>query len=90
MIFKESMTNIVKHAQANQVTFEISRKGKLLRFVLFDDGIGFDQEKIETSEGGLRNIRERAVKLGASLHVHSQKFTTTLTLEIENYAHWSK
>jgi signal transduction histidine kinase/ligand-binding sensor domain-containing protein len=90
MIFKESMTNIVKHAQANQVTFEISRKGKLLRFVLFDDGIGFDQEKIETSEGGLRNIRERAVKLGANLHVHSQKFTTTLTLEIENYAHWSK
>jgi signal transduction histidine kinase/ligand-binding sensor domain-containing protein len=90
MIFKESMTNIIKHAQANQVTFEITRKGKLLRFVLRDDGIGIDQDKIETSEGGLRNIRERAVKLGASLLIQSNKFATTITLEIENYAYWSK
>ncbi len=90
LIFKECMTNIVKHAQATEVKFEITKQGRGLRFELFDNGVGIEQAHLETSEGGLRNIRERAAKLGATLHISSRKGATTIILEIENYAHWSK
>ena len=90
LIFKECMTNIVKHAQATEVKFEITKQGRGLRFELFDNGVGIEQAHLETSEGGLRNIQERAAKLGATLHLSSQAGATTITLELNDYAHWSK
>lgn len=90
LIFKECLTNIVKHAQATEVKLEITKQGNHLFFALSDNGVGIHPVQLETSEGGLRNIRERAAKLGATLDIQSREGATTLLLAINNYAHWSK
>ena len=74
---RELLTNVVKHAQARQVTVRLERAGTLVRIVVEDDGIGFDADAIpETMEReggfGLFSIQERMADLGGSLEIRSR------------------
>ena len=61
-IYKEMLTNIIKHAQATSVmvTLNVARDGFL--FTVRDNGIGFDQTNC--CGRGLLNMRKRAAELG--------------------------
>lgn len=66
-IAQEALTNVHKHARADQVIIEVSDKdqGTLMRIV--DDGVGFStQNRIESAVGhfGLISMRERAQLAG--------------------------
>lgn len=73
-IFQEIFTNIEKHAQATEVTIEVSRRLNRLTFAVTDNGTGFDEqaalEKSYENPGlGLSAINERVRMLGGSLEL---------------------
>lgn len=72
LIYKESLNNIVRHAQAEKVGIEIDCRRGRLDLIIVDDGIGFNNLDQEFREGnGLRNLRMRAQAIGANLKVRS-------------------
>jgi signal transduction histidine kinase len=57
-ILQEQINNILKYAQATKVVVSLSIQNGILKFVIADNGIGFNAD--EKSEGiGLKNIRSR-------------------------------
>jgi signal transduction histidine kinase/ligand-binding sensor domain-containing protein len=70
LIFKEAMTNAFKYSQARNVTFSLHQYDGYYEMILEDDGIGFHPGNVENSNG-LKNIRERADRVGAILRISS-------------------
>ncbi len=74
MMFKEAMTNVLKHAQCNAVELRVQRQGESLEVALVDNGRGFDAEGGGRSTGqGLQNMRSRAKKLGGTVAIDSME-----------------
>lgn len=73
LIFKEAMNNCAKYAHAEQVSLKVELDGSKLSLGLIDDGRGFDPAKIKTDGGyGLKNMKSRAEKIGATLVILSE------------------
>jgi signal transduction histidine kinase len=70
-IVEEALNNVVKHTTATCVSLELKRVGRDLRLCLTDDGQGFDPT-LNIAGMGLRNIRERAGRLGGQVSIRSQ------------------
>jgi len=75
-IIQEAVTNIRKHAQAENIWISITPQEGRLVVGVRDDGRGFDLAQVERSYGkrgtlGLFHIRERAEILGAELDIDS-------------------
>ncbi len=84
-IVQEALTNIGKHANPEHVTVSAAPAGAQVRFVIQDDGRGFDpSEALDAASGlGLAAMEERLNMVGGSLKIHSQKdLGTTLTFTI--------
>ena len=59
-IFQESITNVVRHAEASKVNVSISRQNGQLVMKIKDNGKGIQDDQIEDSNSlGLLGIRER-------------------------------
>lgn len=76
-IFQESLANIVRHAQAAQITIGVEKHDDYVIFTLEDNGKGFDLHQIEDREGrdrgiGLTAMQERAHLAGGSLQIRSK------------------
>ncbi|MDP2034613.1 MAG: type IV pili methyl-accepting chemotaxis transducer N-terminal domain-containing protein [Polaromonas sp.] len=80
-VIQEALSNVRKHAGATQVGLEI-HKGERWRFVVRDNGGGFDTAKHPgPSHVGLNIMRERAGRLGAEVGIVSRAGQgTTVTL----------
>jgi signal transduction histidine kinase len=63
--------NIVKHAKARHVVVALRNGAAGLELEIRDDGIGFDPKGEFAGHLGLRSMRERAAKAGASLTIDS-------------------
>lgn len=75
-IVQEALNNIKKHAQAYivRVLLSCDDDGNI-RILIENDGNGFDQSKIKSSEGkhlGLTIMKERAKHLGGRLKIESE------------------
>lgn len=87
-IAQESLTNVVRHAQAKEVILELSIRDRELEVMIQDDGIGFDLAKAREKarrggSSGLIGMDERARLVGGTLHVDSRMGVgTTLRLKI--------
>ena len=87
-IFQELLHNIIKHSKANTINVELSYSAGLFNLKVYDDGLGFDTQRLSTEQSfglGLRNMQNRAALIGASLNLTSMpgKGTTVcLTLPI--------
>ena len=69
-ITQEALTNIRKHSHARNVNIHLTHDDDVLVLNIEDDGIGFDPQLLKKSEGhGLRNMRERARQVGASIEI---------------------
>ena len=82
-VVQEALSNVRKHAGASHVSLDV-HKGEQWRFVVRDNGTGFDtaQQHGETHVG-TKIMRERAERIGASVQIESQTgqgTTVTLTL----------
>lgn len=83
-IIQELLSNIVKYAQAKNVTLQLIKDEKLLTTMIEDDGVGFDVLSVEKSNGiGWKNIKSRVQFLSGSFDVDSHPGRgTTVTIEI--------
>lgn len=73
-ILQESLTNIVKHSHANDVSCHIRRNHRAVHIALEDNGVGFDKDMLSLTEKsgrgmGLMTMTERARMIGATLTI---------------------
>jgi signal transduction histidine kinase len=71
LIFKEAMTNTFKSSQAKNAMLSLQYSNGIFELTFHDDGIGFDVVNVENLNG-LKNIRERANKIGSVLRIQSK------------------
>jgi signal transduction histidine kinase len=81
-ILQEAISNALRHANARtvRVVAEYDAASEQLRCTVADDGQGFPAPAAEGA--GLRNMRGRATRLGATLEVRSTPQGTTVTLTV--------
>jgi signal transduction histidine kinase len=70
MIFKESIHNIVKYANAKNVEVDFGLKNNLLTLHIKDDGVGFDCTH-ERNGNGLKNMPRRAENINGKITINS-------------------
>ncbi|MCG2419743.1 tetratricopeptide repeat protein [Aequorivita sp. F47161] len=68
--FEEVLQNVIKHAQATEVTVSIYRDMKVLIFKITDNGKGFSQSQLKKGIG-IKNLENRSSKLKGNLEVQS-------------------
>lgn len=69
---KESLQNVVKHAQAKEVGLHISLTDGKLTVIIRDDGRGFTATPDDALADGLRNMHQRMSDIGGSCRIQSQ------------------
>ncbi len=82
-IFQETITNIVRHANATMVEVNLKRGESKLALEVRDNGIGIPAEKLSDRQSyGLIGIRERARYLGGEAVIEGQKTGTSVCVTI--------
>lgn len=71
LIFKEAMTNSFNHSQARNVSFTLKQEGDDFEMILEDDGKGFSESALP-KVNGMKNMKNRADRIGAQLYVRSE------------------
>jgi signal transduction histidine kinase len=80
-IYKESLTNISKHAKATRVLIKLEVQMETILLSIQDNGLGFGDDVIKGR--GIDNMKARAVKLGGKLTIDSDGGTCVI-LEIKS------
>jgi signal transduction histidine kinase len=70
-LVQEALTNVVKHAQASQVSIVLTRRDGGVNILIEDDGNGFDVGDVGNGSLGLVGMRERIALIGGTLSVES-------------------
>lgn len=83
-ILQESLTNIIRHAQATQVEIDLNRDAGWFYMKIADNGIGMqDGNRKKTNAFGLAGIKERITMFGGELRIDSAEGNgTVLTVSI--------
>jgi signal transduction histidine kinase len=82
-LLQEAFANIIKHAKASVVQFKIRLHTHAITIDIQDNGRGMEAAQIESqgSQGhGLKNMHQRAHKIGATLTIHSTSEGTGIHL----------
>ncbi|MBC8095767.1 MAG: hypothetical protein H7Y43_08135 [Akkermansiaceae bacterium] len=69
-IFKETLHNASRHAQASRIDIELDCREGVLRLKIADNGCGFDETAIIPGNG-LRNLRRRALEMKGVVRIQS-------------------
>jgi signal transduction histidine kinase len=76
-MIQEILNNILKHADATEISIQMNYTGTDFILDITDNGKGFNQDatsnlSIKEAGSGLRNLQKRAQLVGASLQINSQ------------------
>ena len=72
LVFKEAMTNTLKHSKATEVLFSVHLIEDVLEIKLEDNGVGFDFNS-SGRKNGLQNMKERIESIKGELNIKSTK-----------------
>jgi signal transduction histidine kinase len=86
-IARDALSNVVKHAQARNVTVEFEALPDRITLCIADDGVGFDPAQISASRDrrgwGQHIMAERALSVGGHCHVRARPSQgTRVTVEM--------
>ncbi len=85
-VIQESLTNVMRYAQASHVTIKLTQQNNMITLEIKDDGCGFDIDTIDTTlHHGLLGIRERIYAINGSTNIKSvigKGTTTTITVAL--------
>ena len=83
-IFQETLTNVVRHAQATKVDVSLDLEQSSLTLTIRDNGVGFaESSKQDRLSLGLLGMRERSLAVGGSVEIESAEGKgTTIRLRI--------
>lgn len=71
-VAQEALHNVVKHAQATQVSLRLGSDERQVTLEIRDNGVGFDPLGSYPGHLGLQSMRERAERLGGGLSIESR------------------
>ncbi len=83
-ILQELISNSLKHGKASSIDVHLTKENHRVILIVEDNGKGFDQGKLNRSEGmGLPNIKNRVKNIGGQVTLDSNpKSGTTVIIEI--------
>jgi len=82
MAVKEAIHNVIKHAQATEITIRMTFADRQLNISIQDNGRGFDLQA-RTDGNGLPNMRQRLINIGGECTVESRPGNgTTVTIHV--------
>lgn len=79
-IYGESLTNAVRHARATKIGVCLKRRHNRVFLAVADNGRGILPHTTTLSGSGLRNLADRARRIGARLRIFSDGTGTTVAL----------
>ncbi len=86
-IIQELISNILKHAQAQEVSIQLFKRDDNLQIMVEDDGVGFDTKLLSSFSGmGLKGIQSRVQNLNGTIDFDSRKHhgtTVTITIPLQ-------
>lgn len=71
LMLKEIINNTIRHSGGDHLVFEVSLHQKKPRFIITDNGIGFDPDNVKKGNG-LDNIVRRCRQIGYSAEIRSK------------------
>ena len=85
-VIQECLTNIVKHAKAENVNICLDIEPNYIKIKVNDDGIGFDmtEAKVKDNSFGLSSIKERITLMNGEVDITSTPDGTTINASIPN------
>jgi len=83
-VVQEIIHNVIKHADAKEVSMQLFKNKESINLIVIDDGIGFDPTIISKSKGiGIKGIESRIDALNGQFSIDSGKGNgTTITIDI--------
>ena len=81
LIFKETINNTLKYAQATQVKIGIKKTDGNFEMAISDNGKGFDSSK-ESEGNGLKNMKRRVENFGGKFMLASSSAGTSTMVQI--------
>lgn len=87
-VAQEAMSNSLRHSGATTARVSLACTTGGVRFEILDNGVGFALQRMRNGNGGLKNIRLRARKIGANLDITSHPMEgTVISMEIPTNGH---
>lgn len=72
-VVQEALTNVVRHANATEVTVDLERRGESLALEIRDNGRGIDAGAMEGKAAlGILGMRERVRRLGGTFRIRGE------------------
>lgn len=72
-IIQESLTNVLRHSKATEITLELTESEKYLEVKISDNGKGFNLDSLDPLQSiGITGMKERAISFGANLEINSK------------------
>ncbi|HPG41124.1 MAG TPA: PAS domain S-box protein [bacterium] len=83
-IFQETITNVIRHANATRVDIQYSVKNNVLNLIIRDNGKGITKQEIADSTSlGLLGMRERVLPYNGNVEIYGKsKYGTIVTITI--------
>ena len=84
-IAQEALNNVIKHAQADEVTVYLRTSDDLMSLEIVDNGVGFDLAEAEEEGGmGLKIMQDRAAQIDGDFFVKTAPNQgTTIQVEVK-------
>ena len=80
-ICQELINNSLKHSEAKHIRITLSEFDEFISLFYFDDGIGFDKNKVKLGSG-IINIKERVEICNGKIVINSTTGNTTFEIEL--------
>ena len=83
-VFREALTNVLRHSQAKQIFIRLSQRQDSIIFTIRDDGRGITKKELKgTTSLGLVGIRERIRMIGGTFTIEGKPGSgTVLSVEV--------
>ncbi len=89
-IFQESLTNVVRHSSAKEVSVELKEEQDQLVMTIKDDGKGFDLKRVaERKTLGILGMKERSEMMGGRYEIRShpgEGTTVVVSVPVSKFA----
>lgn len=86
-VAQEAMSNSLRHSGASAARVSLACTARGVRLEIRDNGVGFALSRIRNGQGGLKNIRLRARRIGANLDIASHPMGgTAISMDIQTGA----
>src|SRR5690606_18466043 len=83
-VLQEALSNIARHAEADQVELNLNMTSNTVTLIVTDNGRGFDVHDVPSNSYGLAGMKGRIEEIGGTLKVNSTlSVGTTIAAEVQ-------